>query len=172
MFHLYPYCWAHSHDARRRLIWLMTPKSSLFWSLSRSPNGVKGVSRQRQKLGQLNCWHSRCLAMPRSILHTTPEYYLDVIFDTVVIMHQPTNGKPAPIFLFGSIDVTETTIRKNTKATHNLSEKRREKRSGFSISLHMRFKYDAKISDRNSQNWAGHRTINNATCSHHYLFNV
>ena len=139
MFHLYPYCWAHSHDARRRLIWLMTPKSSLFWSLSRSPNGVKGVSRQRQKLGQLNCWHSRCLAMPRSILHTTPEYYLDVIFDTVVIMHQPTNGKPAQLFYFFDPDIWITCLQK------------KEGWGRLSVCWHSRLKYEVKSSDRNSQ---------------------
>ena len=34
----------------------------------------------------------------------------------------------------------------------------------------MWFKHEVKISDRNFQNWAGHRS--NATCSHHYSFNI
>ena len=42
-----------------------------------------------------------------------------------------------------------------------------KKVAGFpSMCIYMRFKHDVKVSDRNSQNWAGHRS--NATCSHHY----
>ena len=86
-------------------------------------------------------------------------------------MHQPTNGKPAPIlfFVFSSRDMTDTMIRKSAKVTTTCLNK---KGGGLSACFHIRFKYEVKNSDRNSQNRAGHRTINNATCSHHYLFNV
>ena len=75
-----------------------------------------------------------------------------------------------PAFFFSLIDMTDTTIRKNTKAATTLSEKRKRKKRRHWICLHMRFEYEVKKSDRNSKNWAGHRS--NATCSNHYLFNV
>ena len=93
--------------------------------------------------------------------------YFDVIFWHGVY-HAPANGKPAPfLFLSCSRDLTDTMIRKKYKSDHNLYEKWNKKWGRLSDCLHMWFKYEVKISDRNSQNWAGHRR--NSTCSHHYF---
>ena len=56
--------------------------------------------------------------------------YFDVIFDTVLIMHPPTNGKPTffvLVFVFCVLrdmtHVTDTMIRKKCRSDHNLSAK-------------------------------------------------
>ena len=61
--------------------------------------------------------------------------------------------------------MTDPTIRKNTKATKT-GQRKKQHEGRHSIPLNVRFRYELKISDRNSQNWAGHHS--NTTCSHHY----
>ena len=70
----------------------------------------------------------------------------------MLIMHQPTIGKPAFLFFcFCPRDMTNIKIRKNTKVGITF-EKKKKKKGRLSVCVNMRFKYDVKISDRNSQN--------------------
>ena len=73
-----------------------------------------------------------------------------LFFDTVDILHQPTNGKPAPFYLFFcSRDMTDTVIRKNTNVAVNCLEKRRGAGLLFCCT---RGSNAIKTSDRNWQN--------------------
>ena len=59
--------------------------------------------------------------------------------------------------------MTNPTIRKNTNATKTCNNNPKQKQQGRQwIALNVRFKYGNKNSDRNPQNWAGHRS--NSTC--------
>ena len=71
--------------------------------------------------------------MPRSILRIWLWFFDAVFFlDAVFIMHQPTNGKPAPFLcIFCWTNMTDTRIRKNTKATITCLKKRRSSGAGF-----------------------------------------
>ena len=64
--------------------------------------------------------------MPRSILHVGMCF-----FDTVLIMHKPTNELAFFVCFFGSRDMTDTTIRKNTKAAIICLKKEKEKMASF-----------------------------------------
>ena len=112
-------------------------------------------SSYRYELGQPRCCQNGRLATPRSILRNWMWF-----FDTVLIMHQPTNGNQALFlcFLFERYDRYNDP--EKYKSDRNLSEKKITKEGSLSVCLHMRYKYEVKISDRNSQNWAGHRRKN------------
>ena len=93
-------------------------------------------------------------------------------FFYTVFYDAPTNNwKACPFFFFavvGEISNDGCNNPKKYKIDHILSEN--GKRGGkLTVSLHLRFKYEVEISNRNSQNrnWAGHRS--NATCSHRYF---
>ena len=144
-----------------------------------------------QQLGQPRCWRSRCLAMPRLV---APARNWMWFLDTVLIINQTSKWKACPVGLcvcvfFCRRDLTNGAIRKISfvlflserydryndpkkmqKSDHNFSERRLKKLAGlFHLCTNaVKLKHEAKISDRNSQNWAGHRS--NATCSHHYLY--
>ena len=101
--------------------------------------------------------------MPRSILHVGMCF-----FDTVLIMHKPTNELAFFVCFFGSRDMTDTTIRKNTKAAIICLKKEKEKMASFPFvcicgsNTRLKFQIETRKIERGS----------NATCPHHYLFNV
>ena len=79
------------------------------------------------ELGQPSKCQGGRLATPRSILRNWVWF-----LDTMLIMHRPTNWKPAfLIFLF--LSATEITIRENTRATATCLWKKKEKRPTFSF---------------------------------------
>ena len=72
----------------------------------------------RYELGQSRCCQTSGMGMPRSILHT-PEYFLCAFFDTMLIMHQPTNGKRF-VFSFFLSERYDRYNPKKYKSDHNL----------------------------------------------------
>ena len=70
-------------------------------------------------------------------------------------------------FLFSSERYDGYNDPKKCKSDHNLSEKNIQKGQAFHLCAHP-VQTRGKIWDRNSQNWAGHRS--SANCSHHYVF--
>ena len=80
-------------------------------------------SSYRYELGQPRCCQNGRLAMPRSILRNWMWF-----FDTVLIMHQPTNGNQALFlcFLFERYDRYNDP--EKYKSDRNLSEKKEKKR--------------------------------------------
>ena len=97
-------------------------------------------------------------------------------------MHQPKNGKPAPVLcIFCSRDMTDTRIRKSTKATITCLKKSRISNGtgcpfvcthtcGSNTRLEFQIETRKKLSGESQLVTAVYSS--NATCSHHYLFNV
>ena len=110
------------------------------------------VAALQYELGQPRCWHTR-LATYVPLNFT----YLDVIFWRGV--DAPTNKWKACLFVcFCPRNIWPIQRSQKYKGDHNLSEKKRKKGRQGSICVHMRFKHEVTNSDRNSQNWAGHRS--------------
>lgn len=113
-----------------------------------------GCSRYAYELfmGQSRCCQqSRMLAMPRSILHIGMCFVLHGV-DHV----SPSKGKFC--FFFSTFCYGRDKLLKKCKSDHNLSEKlRKKKRQAFRLfpRLHMHFKYEDGLSDRNSQKIEG-----------------
>ena len=69
-----------------------------------------------------------------------------------------------PSFLYFIFrDMIDLTIKKKPKRPKFVKTKKQKPYGRHSIPLNVRFKDELKNSDRNSQNWAWHRSINNAT---------
>ena len=69
----------------------------------------------------------------------------------MLIMHQPTIGKPA-FFFFPSERYDQYKDSKKCKSGHNFRKRTEKKKGRISVCVHIRFKYDLKFSDRTSQN--------------------
>ena len=117
-------------------------------------------SAMTYELGQPKQCKCGGLAMPRSWLRV---WTCDFLTRCWSYTNQQMGSLP---FIFPPFfcprDMTDTMIRKHTKATITCLRKKITK-GRLPICAHMRFKYEVTISDRNSQNWAEHGK--NATCS-------
>ena len=89
----------------------------------------------------LHCFHATIIEGGAADRRRRPILVLRIftcLFNKWLIMHQPKNRKPAFILFF------------RQSGHHFRGEKM--KKSRLSVHVHMRFKYEVKISDRNSQN--------------------